>query len=196
MITPPTLVNKVAVVTGGTAGLGAAVARAFANLDARVVINYSADADRAKSLLKELEDISSAKPSVPPHQAYHQTHHGRQHVALKADMGSRDEISRLVEETVARMGRIDIVFSNHGWTKPTNFNNLTENTMDEDWDKCFNMNVKSHLYLAEASQKYLQETGGSFITTSSTAGMRPTGSSLVCSQSPCPLKSHEPKNGT
>lgn len=87
----------------------------------------------------------------------------------------------MVEETVTKMGRLDLVVSNHGWTKIRNFQNLDDNVEESDWDICFNMNVKSHLYLFHAAKKHLEASGGSFITTASLAGVKPGGSSLVSS---------------
>jgi len=77
------------------------------------------------------------------------------------------------------MGRLDVVFSNAGWTRLQNFMNLDENVNDEDWDRCFNMNVKCHLYLMHAAKKHLDAAKGTFITTSSVAGVFPAGSSLA-----------------
>ena len=76
------------------------------------------------------------------------------------------------------MGRLDVVVSNAGWTRITNIANLDEGMIDEDWDKCFLYNVKSHLWLAYAARSELDKTEGAFITTASIAGVKPSGSSL------------------
>lgn len=57
---------------------------------------------------------------------------------------------------------------------------------EEDWDRCFNMNVKQHLWLMHAARKHLDETEGAFITTASLAGVNHSGSSLVSSNSTDP----------
>lgn len=54
-----------------------------------------------------------------------------------------------------------------------------DNLVEDDWDKCFNMNVKSGLWLMHAAMKHLDETEGAFITTASVAGVGVSGSSLV-----------------
>lgn len=164
------LANAVALITAGSAGLGAATARAFAAMQMRVVINYNATSERADGLVKELSQISRASGIETNEKRF---------LAIKADVSSRSDVTRLVETTVAEMGRLDVVFSNAGWTRPTDFNNLDSNVNDEDWDRCFNMNVKSHLYLMHAAKEHLQASEGSFIMTSSAAGVRPMGSSLV-----------------
>ena len=85
-----------------------------------------------------------------------------------------------MKETVDKMGRLDVVVSNNGWTRLTNFFDLEQQVNEEDWDRCFNANVKSHLWLLYAAKPYLEkaEGGGSFITVASLAGVRPSGSSL------------------
>jgi NAD(P)-dependent dehydrogenase (short-subunit alcohol dehydrogenase family) len=163
--------NTVALITAGSAGLGAATARAFAALRMRVVINYHSDEERANKLLKELSEISRA--------AGVEEINGKSFFAIKADVASRLDLTRLVEITVKEMGQLDVVFSNAGWTRLANFKDLDDNVNDEDWDRCFNMNVKSHLYLMHAAKEHLKATNGSFITTSSAAGVKPIGSSMV-----------------
>jgi NAD(P)-dependent dehydrogenase (short-subunit alcohol dehydrogenase family) len=99
--------TPVILVTAGSAGLGAAAARLFAQHAYRVVVNYASNADRANTLLLELPGLST----LPPEQ------HPSAFAALKADLARRDDIDRLVRETVAAMGRLDVVFSNGGWTQ-------------------------------------------------------------------------------
>lgn len=93
-------------------------------------------------------------------------------------MGDRAAIQELVRQTVAKFGRIDVVISNAGWTRITNFTNLEEGMIDEDWDRCFLYNVKAHLWLMHAAKPELEKTEGAFINTASIAGVKPGGSSL------------------
>lgn len=160
----------VALITAGTAGLGAATARLFARSGIRVVVNYASNADRAQSLVKELQSISTVAGGDASRVDYH---------AVQADLTKRDDIRRLVQDSVAAMGRLDIVFSNGGWTRMRDINDLEDNVDEEDWDLCFNMNVKSHLWLMHAAKKHLDETEGAFITTASLAGVKFSGSSMV-----------------
>ena len=62
----------------------------------------------------------------------------------------------------------------------TNFFDLDDQVREEDWDRCFNANVKSHLWLLYAAKPHLEksEGGGAFVTVASLAGVRPSGSSL------------------
>jgi NAD(P)-dependent dehydrogenase (short-subunit alcohol dehydrogenase family) len=167
------MATKVALVTASSAGLGAAIAKSLSP-SFRVVVNYMSRPEKAAEVVKECEAISSltSKPdssSTSPH--FH---------TIQADVSERAEIQRLVKETIEKMGRLDVVVSNAGWTRLTTFTNLDEQLVEEDWDKCFNVNVKSHLWLLAATKPYLEanEDGGSFITIASMAGVRPGGSSL------------------
>jgi NAD(P)-dependent dehydrogenase (short-subunit alcohol dehydrogenase family) len=98
--------------------------------------------------------------------------------ALCADVGDKPALQQLVKDTVSQFGRLDVVVSNAGWTRITNFNNLDEGMVDEDWDRCFLYNVKAHLWLLYAAKEQLEKNEGAFITTASIAGVKPSGSSL------------------
>jgi NAD(P)-dependent dehydrogenase (short-subunit alcohol dehydrogenase family) len=132
------------------------------------VINYASNQQKAQDLVTELSKIPSShsSPTTP-----------RFHV-LQADVSSKASVQHLVADTIKTMGRLDVVVSNAGWTRMTNFLNIEEGVNDEDWDKCFVMNVKTHLWLAYASKDALAATEGTFISTASVAGVKPSGSSL------------------
>lgn len=83
-----------------------------------------------------------------------------------------------MQQTVAKFGRLDVVVSNAGWTRITNFADLEEGMNDDDWDRCYLYNVKAHLWLMHASKEHLEKTEGAFLTTASVAGVKPSGSSL------------------
>ncbi|KAI5927747.1 short chain dehydrogenase [Camillea tinctor] len=153
---PPT---PVALITAGSAGLGAAAARLFAARGHRVVINYHSNSARASQLAGEMPAASVA--------------------LVQADLGSRADVERLVAEAVARFGRLDVVFSNGGWTRVRGLASLEENCHEDEWDAAFNMNVKSHLWLLRAAREHLDKTQGAFITTASLAGVSVSGSSLA-----------------
>lgn len=91
------------------------------------MINYANNETRAQELLKELRGIpQTAQSDEKPRFA-----------ALRADVGDKPALQQLVKDTVSQFGRLDVVVSNAGWTRITNFNNLDEGMVDEDWDKCF-----------------------------------------------------------
>lgn len=135
-----------------------------------MVINYNSNQEKAETVLKELQSL---QPSLQDDKT------PRFH-SIRADVSQRSSLIGLVEESVKVMGRLDLVVSNQGWTKMRNFFDLDDNMEESDWDTCFNMNVKSHLWLFHAARKYLNESDGSFITTASLAGVAPSGSSIVC----------------
>lgn len=158
---------KVAMVTASSAGLGAATAKGLAAAGYRVVINYNSNAQKAEQVI---QDIQKENP-------------GAECWALKADMSNREEIIRFVEAAMTHTGRLDVVVSNQGWTRMRNFADLDDNMEESDWDFCYRMNVKSHLWLFHAVRPHLTESFGSFTTVASLAGSIPSGSSLAYSVS-------------
>ncbi|KAI8632363.1 short chain dehydrogenase [Xylariaceae sp. FL1651] len=164
----------VALITAGSAGLGAAAARLFAQNGYRVAVNYSNNAERANKLLEQLPGLSS----LPKDSSTGET---KNFIVVKADLGSRDDINRLIRETVEEFGRLDVLFSNGGWTRFRGMTSIDENCYEEDWDRAFNMNVKSHLWLMHAAKQHLDSAEGAFITTASLAGVNHSGSSLAYS---------------
>ncbi|KAF2147400.1 uncharacterized protein K452DRAFT_217908 [Aplosporella prunicola CBS 121167] len=160
--------QKVVLITAGSAGLGAQIARTFAP-DFRIVINYANNSERAQALLHELDASINNNSNNPKTPRFH---------AVRADVGDRPAVQRLVDETIATMGRLDVVVSNAGWTRMTNFLDLDDGAVDADWDRCFTYNVKTHVWLAHAAKPHLEATEGALITTASVAGVKPSGSSL------------------
>ena len=154
--------NKVALVTASAAGLGAATALAFAQAGYNVIINYHSSSEKAHTLSGQITSSTSSKCLV-----------------VQADVSARSEITTLVQKSVDEFGRLDVVVSNQGWTQIRNFNDLEDNVNEDDWDRCWNMNVKSHLWLFHAVKPWLMKTEGSFTTVASLAGVVPSGSSVV-----------------
>ncbi|KAG9376631.1 Short chain dehydrogenase [Pyrenophora tritici-repentis] len=97
--------------------------------DMSVVINFHSDSSRADALVQQLTQMRKRVNVAAP-----------QFAAIKADMGQRNEIRRLVTETVQQMGHLDVVISNAGWTRVTDFSDLQQADDEADWDRCFNMN--------------------------------------------------------
>lgn len=167
-------VPRVALITGASRGVGAAVARTLAaEGNVRIVVNYRNDVAAADRLIKELEQL---RTQCDDHAIANQRPF---FAAIQADMASRADMARLVQETVQQMGRLDFVVSNVGWTRMTDFMNLEEADEEEDWDRCFEVNVKSHFRLFRACQTHLESNEGAFIAMASVAGVKPSGSSLV-----------------
>ncbi|GAO52597.1 short chain dehydrogenase [Saitoella complicata NRRL Y-17804] len=148
-------------VTASSNGLGAEVARQFAAAGCNVAINFHSSPDAANTVVDacKAENISS--------------------IAIQADLSSKDDCERLVKEAKEQLGGLDVVVSNGGWTKFAPFEDL-EAFSDEEWDKCWTMNVKSHFWLFRAAKPFLEanEDGGVFLISSSLAALKPSGSSL------------------
>lgn len=106
-------------------------------------------------------------------------------------MSKRADSKRLVQEVIDHFGKLDCVVSNQGWTQMRQFNDLDDNMEEDDWDRCYNMNVKSHLYLFHAVRPYLAASKGSFVTIASLAGAIPSGSSIVCTYLTLPIETHQ-----
>ncbi|KEF51443.1 uncharacterized protein A1O9_12592 [Exophiala aquamarina CBS 119918] len=164
------MATPVALVTASSAGLGAAIVEALAS-HYRVVVNYNSRLEKAQQVIAKASSIPPTYQLGVSEVRFH---------AIKADVQQRAEIKRLVLETVETMGRLDVVVSNVGWTRVTNFFDLEQQVNESDWDRCFDINVKSHLWLLYAAKPYLEKAdgGGAFVTIASLAGVRPSGSSL------------------
>ncbi|ODH44287.1 hypothetical protein ACO22_00907 [Paracoccidioides brasiliensis] len=164
---PYCLKGRNILITGGSRGLGALVAKKFAAEGSNIAINYVSNEARAKGTAEELEKKYNAKV-----------------VLVQADVGIQADCIRLVKETIARLGGLDIVISNAGWTKFSRFGDL--NGLNEaEWDKCWATNVKANLHIFREAETTFNANpeGGVFIMTSSTAGISQAGSSMAYSVS-------------
>ncbi|RJE23715.1 Short chain dehydrogenase [Aspergillus sclerotialis] len=150
---PISLQARNVLISGGSRGLGAVVARKFAAEGSNVAINYVSSKDAAEKLASDLQSQYKVKAII-----------------VQGDAGLQSDCRNIVKSTIEQLGGLDIVISNAGWTKMTAFNDL-DAMSDEDWDKCWSTNVKSNLYLfKEALPTFnVNPDGGSFIITSSTA---------------------------
>lgn len=84
------------------------------------MINYLSSREKAEKLLEDLNSLQPEHGSIVSDK-------GPRFLAIKADVSQRVELSRLIEETVEAMGRLDLVVSNQGWTKMRNFQDLDDN---------------------------------------------------------------------
>lgn len=165
--------TKVALVTASSAGLGAATAKGLARAGFTTVINYNSSKEKADKLVAEINEIYNSTASTVNGLSKSRCH------AIKADMSKRSDIYDLVHQVTHQHGRLDCVVSNQGWTQIRRFDDLDDNMSEDDWDQCYAVNVKSHLWLFHAARPYLAEARGSFVTIASLAGVVPSGSSIV-----------------
>jgi 3-oxoacyl-[acyl-carrier protein] reductase len=143
------LAGKVALVTGGSRGIGAAIAKRLAADGADVAITYAKDIDAAASVLK---DIKRA---------------GRKAIAIQADATDAAKVEAAVEETVATFGRLDILVNNAGTAIPKKF----EETTLEEMDRVIDINVRGVFVATQAALKHMQ-SGGRIIMIGSAVGER------------------------
>lgn len=141
------LSGKVAVVTGASKGIGAAIAERFAEDGAAVVVNYVLGKEQAESVVERIESRGgSAK-------------------AVQADVSKRAEARRPVEVAVAEFGRVDILVNNAGIYE---FRPLAE-IDEEHFNRIFNLNVKGLLFATQAAGDSFDGHGGRVINVSSLA---------------------------
>ncbi|MCJ1379101.1 hypothetical protein MMC17_002201 [Xylographa soralifera] len=162
---PYSLQGRNVLVTGGSRGLGALVAEKFAAEGCRVAINYVANAQRATLTAQKIERLFGGKVAV-----------------IQGDMGVRADCERVVREARAEMGGLDVVVSNAGWTKVSQFGDLHA-LSEEEWDKCWAVNVKGNMHLLREALPTFNANpdGGVFLMTSSIAGIGQSGSSMAYS---------------
>ncbi|KAK0653435.1 Granaticin polyketide synthase putative ketoacyl reductase 2 [Lasiodiplodia hormozganensis] len=163
---PYDLKGRNVLITGGSRGLGAVLTRTFAAQGCNIAINFQSSETAAKDLAQEIEEKYHVKATI-----------------IKADVGITTECERCVRDTVKAIGGLDILIGNAGYTKFTeNWGDL-DALSEEDWDKCFAVNVKSKLALMRAAGPIFRENpdGGVFLITSSIAGVSQGGSSMAYS---------------
>lgn len=144
------LKDKVAVITGGTRGIGKAISLLFAEEGAEVVANFSKDVSAAEALTKEARS------------------RGLKVRLFKADVTQFDQVKEMVEETFTQYGKIDILVNNVGLIR----DNFLMLMSDEDWDSLIKANLTSLFYCCKAViRKMIPERKGKIINISSISGI-------------------------
>ena len=149
--------GKVAIVTGGSRGIGRAVCTRFAEEGAKVVINYNMAAQAAEDLHRELNQK------------------GHESIVLKGDVSNSRDVGSLVEKTLARFGRIDILVNNAGII----FRKKILESVEEEWDRTMNVNLKSVYLCSKAvAPVMISQGGGKIVNVSSISGLNAPASAL------------------
>lgn len=144
------LSGRVAVVTGGSKGLGKAMARGFAQAGADVVISSRHTDELEKALPEILEGT------------------GRRGLIVTVDLSKRSEAERLAKTALEQMGRVDILVNNAGTNVPT----AIDQVKDEDWDRVIELNLSACMVLTRALVPQMKERGwGRVIHISSVLGL-------------------------
>jgi 3-oxoacyl-[acyl-carrier protein] reductase len=143
------LEGQVALVTGGSRGIGAAIAKRLAADGARVAITYSKDATAAAAVVKSIES------------------NGGKAIAIQADSVAAAAIQAAVEEAAVTFGRLDILVNNAGTAVPKTF----ESSTLAEFDLMINLNLRGTLIATQAALKHMK-TGGRIIMIGSCVGER------------------------
>lgn len=142
------LEGRVAIVTGGSRGIGRAVAASLAEDGASVVVS-GRDPVRVEVEAKELEALGASV------------------LAVQADVARREDVDRLVDRARERFGRIDVLVNNAGITRDA----LLVRMKDDDWDAVLNVNLRGAFLMTRAVAKVMmRQKGGRIINIASTAG--------------------------
>ncbi len=140
--------GKTAIVTGGASGIGEAIVRLFASSGAKMMIadRNGEDADRLAAQLQNA---------------------GADVAAMHTDVSREEEVKELVQGTLQRFGQIDVVVNNAASIMPK----YLEEFLEEEWDRMFNVNLKSVFLVIKHSIAELKKTRGSVVNMSSLNGL-------------------------
>lgn len=145
------LTDKVALVTGGTLGIGAAIALDLAKRGAHIAIAARSLGEPAESLKKEIEKL------------------GRKCLLISADMTKPADCTRAVEDTAKQLGRLDVLVHNAGGPSHGKIEDITP----EQWHTTIDLHVNANFYLCRAAIPHMKKAGeAAIVTVSSTAGIR------------------------
>ncbi|MDT8860148.1 3-oxoacyl-[acyl-carrier-protein] reductase [Alkalihalobacillus sp. MEB130] len=143
------LAGKVAIVTGGSRGIGSTIAKELAKKGAQVVINYNSAKEAADEVLFEIEQLGGSA------------------VSFQANVANFDEAQSLVENTQNYYGKVDILVNNAGITRDRTFRKLSE----KDWNEVINVNLNSIYHTTSAViNPMLEQKFGRIINMSSIIG--------------------------
>jgi 3-oxoacyl-[acyl-carrier protein] reductase len=153
--------DKAVVVTGGSTGIGRAMCLRFAHEGAAVVVNYSKSKKQADEVVGKIEGA------------------GGRAWAVQTDISNDRQARQLIEQSVERMGRLDLLINNAGWTRfipHHDMEGLSEEVLENTWG----IIVKGPIYCIRAAVPHLRAAGNaSIINITSTAAFAARGSSLI-----------------
>lgn len=145
-----TRINKVILVTGGSRGIGASIVKLLASEGYKVVLNYNQSKSAAEKIKQEL------------------LKQGKEIEIFRADVSKREEVRKLIQFTIEKYHKIDVLINNAGIAQEKLFTQIT----DEDWDKMIQTNLNSVFYCTqEAVLHMLANQEGSIINISSIWGV-------------------------
>lgn len=144
------LEGKIAVVTGGSRGIGREIALTLAGYGATVVVNYNGSKEKAQEVVDTLKS------------------QGKEAIAIKASVSDSKEVESMIKEVMEQFGRIDILVNNAGITK----DNLMMKMTEEDFDAVIDTNLKGTFYcMKQVYRIMLKQRYGRIINMSSVTGV-------------------------
>lgn len=173
------LSGMVAIVTGSSSGIGERTAQRLSELGAKVVVNSASSVEAGRK-------VAGALPG--------------ESLYVQADISDKDQCQRLLDETVAKFGKLDLLVNNAGWTTLVPHGDLDSLT-DEIFMKTFEVNIYGTWWLTKSAVPLLRASNdGHVVNITSVAGVRPVGSSIAYSMTKAALnqmtrlmaKSHGP----
>jgi 3-oxoacyl-[acyl-carrier protein] reductase len=145
------LEGKNAIVTGGSLGIGTAVALGLAKEGCNVAINYRRHDAEAKEVVRKIEEM------------------GRKGLAVKADVSSHDDAQNMVKKVVEEFGNLDILVCNAG----INWDGVIWKMTEKQWDTVINVNLKGYFnYNKAAAMVFKDQKSGKIVNISSINGLR------------------------
>ncbi|WP_029330858.1 3-oxoacyl-[acyl-carrier-protein] reductase [Exiguobacterium oxidotolerans] len=141
--------SKVALVTGASRGIGAAIATRLATDGFKVVVNYAGSTEKAEAVVADI--IAS----------------GGEAIAIQADVAKADQVKALVKQTVDAFGQLDCVVNNAGITR----DGLLMRMKEADFDAVIDTNLKGAFLVTQAASRPLMKTGGRIINIASVVGI-------------------------
>jgi len=144
------LEGKTAIITGGTRGVGKAIALAYAREGADVAINYTRSQDAALAIVDEMEKM------------------GRRGLSFKVDVADNKQVKEMVDKVIGEFGHVDILVNNAGISQPAMLHKMTE----EQWDSVVDVHLKGSFNMIQAVSGHMMEReSGKIINVTSTAGL-------------------------
>ncbi len=141
--------NKVAIITGGSRGIGRAIAKVLASAGCSVVITYKSSSQQAQEVIDEISKISKA-------------------MAIQADSSKFEDAQRVVDEVLKNFGKIDILVNNAGITR----DNLLLRMSENEWDDVIETNLKGVFNFTKAVIKHMiSQRSGKIINIASVVGL-------------------------
>lgn len=143
--------NKTAIVTGGSLGIGTAIALKLAECGANVAINYRKHKEEADAVIEQIKAI------------------GKKGLAVQADVSNHGDAQKMVETVIEKFGTIDILVNNAG----INWDGVIWKMEEEQWDAVININLKGYFnYIKAVAGFFREQKSGRIINVTSINGMR------------------------